>query len=365
MHCHIKDHLAPFFLAAGVTTVRNTSGSLRELDGLRTAPPDAPAPRVISAGRMIEGTGLGIPTSPWAFITDDPAVAREEARVQCVDEGADLVKVYGHLPADAMLAVVEEAASHGVPVSCDLMYGTEVTIRTAARAGVRWCEHALGFAQALYPGYAFKGGEDSWARVPWEDPDSPALDALCAELVDLGLLLCPTMTLLDQCRRGSEPWWPEGALGRAPAAALAKLGRLSRFNQATARAYRRAGGVVVAGTDTPAGVWNGMGIALHRELELFVELGWSPMEALQAATSTAARALGRDDLGVIRPGAAGDLVVLQGDPLADIRSTLAIETVVKSGRFFRPDDLLGNVPPLEEILARHERLMADFARDGR
>jgi imidazolonepropionase-like amidohydrolase len=87
-----------------------------------------------------------------------------------------------------------------------------------------------------------------------------------------------------------------------------------------------------AGSDTP-NAYVVPGISLHRELELLVESGFSPMEALQAATQTAAGFLGHaGTLGSVEPGKAADLVVLSRDPLASITATQDIEVVVRGGR---------------------------------
>jgi imidazolonepropionase-like amidohydrolase len=76
------------------------------------------------------------------------------------------------------------------------------------------------------------------------------------------------------------------------------------------------------------------GVSLHRELELLVEAGLTPMAALEAATRTAAEVIDRDDLGRIEVGARADLVVLSADPRVDIRHSRRIEHVVVGGRLF-------------------------------
>ena len=103
----------------------------------------------------------------------------------------------------------------------------------------------------------------------------------------------------------------------------------------TAR-IRAAGIRLVAGTDFLPLV-----SALHWDLELMVRAGLSPLEALRAATSTAAVAMGLDgQIGTLSPGAVGDLVVLDADPLEDIRSTRRIHTVIQGGRIIDRQALL-------------------------
>jgi imidazolonepropionase-like amidohydrolase len=122
------------------------------------------------------------------------------------------------------------------------------------------------------------------------------------------------------------------------------------------------GGTVVAGTDTPAGVWNIPGMALHRELELFVEAGFSEMDALRSATCVAAKALYKNNLGSIKEGALADIVILNSNPIEDMRNTKAIDSVIKGGRVYSQADILESVPTedyskriLEEFLNEFEK----------
>ncbi|HZQ35268.1 MAG TPA: amidohydrolase family protein, partial [Dehalococcoidia bacterium] len=107
--------------------------------------------------------------------------------------------------------------------------------------------------------------------------------------------------------------------------------------------FHAAGGRVLAGTDCP-NVAIVSGFSLHRELELLVRAGLSPMAAIHAATRRAAERLDRQDLfGAIRPGLSADALLLSADPLADIRNTRRIETVFVRGRPLRPDEALAGL----------------------
>jgi imidazolonepropionase-like amidohydrolase len=98
--------------------------------------------------------------------------------------------------------------------------------------------------------------------------------------------------------------------------------------------------MVLAGTDCP-NVAIVSGFSLHRELELLVRAGLSPMEAILAATRRPAERLGkRDVFGTITPGRAADLLLLAADPLADIRNIARIERVIARGSVYEPDKLL-------------------------
>jgi imidazolonepropionase-like amidohydrolase len=96
------------------------------------------------------------------------------------------------------------------------------------------------------------------------------------------------------------------------------------------RALHTAGVTIVAGTDQAV-----PGHSLHREMEIYVEAGFTPMEAIQAATIVPARAMKRDaEFGTIERGKRADLIVVEGDPLEDIRNLRRVVTVVQAGRAY-------------------------------
>ncbi len=122
-------------------------------------------------------------------------------------------------------------------------------------------------------------------------------------------------------------------MGRArwTAGTLAQFKKTLAVLQRFVGLYASLGGRIVAGTDTPQ-QFVVPGDSLHRELELYVASGLSPDAALRAATRDAALLLGiQDRVGTIAPGMAADFVLLDADPLADIRNTRKIAAVVKDG----------------------------------
>ena len=114
--------------------------------------------------------------------------------------------------------------------------------------------------------------------------------------------------------------------------------------QTTIAAITAAGGKIVAGSGASAGSGTPdvpAGLGLHAELELFVEAGLTPLQALRAATANAAEALGvADELGTIEPGKLADLVIVGGDPLRDIKSVRDVRAVIRGGRYYAVSDLL-------------------------
>jgi imidazolonepropionase-like amidohydrolase len=90
----------------------------------------------------------------------------------------------------------------------------------------------------------------------------------------------------------------------------------------------------MAGTDTAAGIYVMPGFSLHDELANFVEAGFTPMEALQTATSNPPMFLAQNDVGKIAPNCVADLVLLNANPLENIRTTKKIDAVISNGKFF-------------------------------
>ncbi|WP_404431428.1 amidohydrolase family protein [Sutcliffiella horikoshii] len=372
MHVHIKESFAPIFVAGGITSVRNTGGNVLELKGLMTAPEDSMTPRVFSADRVIDGPpGLWGETSPWNINVENSEVVIGEVKRQ-VEAGADFIKVYGWLSHDLMEKVVQEASRYNKEVSCDLIHSTEVNALDATEIGVKWNEHASGIIQAMYPNWSMKAEKSIWDEVDWTIPDLEKITAVCAQLLTHGVTVCPTMVLFDQMNRLKDHWNPDHELVKKVyenksligqwsrlsqyEEALKQMGIQSALNKAIAKVYFDLGGTVVAGTDTPAGVWTYPGMALHRELELFVEAGFSELDAIRAATSVAARSIKRDDLGVIKAGAKADMILLSNNPLEDIKNTREIELVIKGGKVMTQAEILSSVPSEEESL----RLMEEF-----
>ncbi len=372
MHVHIKESFAPIFVAGGITTVRNTGGNVLELKGLMTAPDDSMTPRVFSADRVIDGPpGLWGETSPWNINVENSEVVIGEVKRQ-VEAGADFIKVYGWLSRDLMEKVVQEASHHNKEVSYDLIHSTEVNALDAAEIGVKWNEHASGIIQAMYPNWSMKAEKSIWDEVDWTIPDLEKITAVCKQLLSHGVVICPTMVLFDQMNRLKDYWNPDNDLVKKVyenkslvgqwarlsqyEEALKQMGMQSVLNKAIAKVYFDLGGTVVAGTDTPAGVWTFPGMALHREMELFVEAGFSELDAIRAATCVPARAIKREDLGVIKAGAKADMILLSKNPLEDIKYTREIELVIKGGKVLTQAEIIQSVPSEEES----QRLMEEF-----
>lgn len=309
-------------LRGGVTSVRDMAGDVRSLAELARATrvndvegPDiyysalwAGAdfmrdPRVNASTR---GTQPG--SEPWMRAVGDGTEWRVAA-AEANGSGARGIKLY----ADASAVVVQEAvrAAH----AAGLEVWAHATLFPAkpsdlVTAGVDVLSHAPLLAwegSDSLPGYRSRYG------APYErvSPDAPAVSSLLRLMSTRRTLFEPTMFVFVR----------EGA----PRA-------MAEWSTAVTRRAIELGVPIVAGTDGMIGDGAGAVPNLHRELELLVGAGLTPLGAIEAATLNAAKALGiEQETGTIRAGLAADLVVLRADPLADIRHTRQIEQVIKRG----------------------------------
>ena len=195
-------------------------------------------------------------------------------------------------------------------------------------------------------------GKPDRTKVPVLELDGPRVKDLISTLEAHHTVLDPTVALfetfmntkpLDLLEPGIDHVPPQlrEALDSPPAtgdrAALAD----ARWKQviATLHALHAAGIPIVAGTDQAI-----PGYSLHREIELYAEAGFTPLEALQAATIVAARAVGVEkESGSIEAGKRGDVLLLNADPLADIHNTRAVWKTVAAGAVYDPAPLWQSV----------------------
>lgn len=355
LHVHARPHYAAVFPRGGVTAVRDANNTFALLDEVDATPG---APRVFRSGPMLDGPDSVIagmserdgPPGAYPIRSQELLVVRTAAEAEdAVDRlaaaGAHHVKLYETLPLDAFRAAVGRAHRHGLPVMADL--GTAMTrgltrarvdAIEAAQAGVDSLEHASGVALA----YRRLGGD------PLAGPINEALlDRIARALVDAGTLIVPTAIGLEQMAADAFPtadtyplaaqleeqlvgWWrhshTQGAKDRAG------WQRQAAFHRAFLRRFVALGGRLGAGSDVPALPMVVPGDALRHELGLLVGYGLSPVQALQAATGGAARLMRRDDLGELAVGRHADVLLVNGDPTADLGALAHIHAVWQAGR---------------------------------
>jgi imidazolonepropionase-like amidohydrolase len=361
-------HLAPAanwapsrYLAWGVTTLRDVHGDLNKILHIRKRANVGQGnnPRVYAAGAMIDG----LP----ATYSDAVAVNRENDARKAVDRlvsaGTDLIKVYTHVDAALLRAIVDEAHAFNLSVTGHIGMTDALT---AAKAGISAIEHMSGVPEAaskdpsgLFAAH-YRGFFPGWtaSERSWADLDSVALTRVATRLAEQKVTVIPTLVLHETLSRLDDPAvLHDPALADVPDAQLkewdvgnliARAGwtatdfasfRRSRPQQDFfLRVFAAAGGRIAAGTDASNQLLV-PGYSEHREMELLVHAGLSPREALRSATRNGAVLLGVDSLGLLAPGKAADLVVLTKDPLADIRNSRAIQSVMIRGRLLDADSI--------------------------
>jgi imidazolonepropionase-like amidohydrolase len=350
-HVHIDAWTPAVFLKYGVTTVRDLHSDAGVVFPM-SREDSAAQPRVITSGPLIDGYG-----SFWKNAVQVGTVGEARAAVRNhIDSGARVIKVYTRLQPALVSVIVAEARARGVPVAAHLGKTTAIQ---AADAGVASIEHLSGISDAasdeperlLKAHDDFLGGwtafELEWRRVPFS-----RLESVARQLVARGVVIVPTLALHEAFARLAdadlmrdaaladvppavlrESWDPVDIMQRAhwTPETLARFKETLPILQRFVGLYARLGGTIAAGTDAPQ-QFVVPGDSLHRELELYVESGLSPALALRTATVNAAALLGvQDRVGVIDAGKAADFLILEGDPLADIRNTRRIAMVVEGG----------------------------------
>lgn len=353
MHAHYNQvEWGPIYLAAGVTTARDMANEFEYIVALKEAlnAGRGLGPRLLTSG-LIDGRSeatLGVD------VAETPAEGEALVR-RYKQAGFDQIKVYGSIKPEVLGAVVAEAHRQGLRVAGHRP--REVSLAQALDLGMDEITHVSSTYRAmLAPGTRIA---PDLPLPPLQLDGAPARAAIGA-MASRHVSFDPTLAVeemnlsskaapLAAVEPGLATLPPALAITFAPEpvtpdAAAFKAAMRGQLLQIVGAAHR-AGIPIVAGTDQTV-----PGHSLHRELELYVEAGMTPMAALQAATSVPARVMGHArDAGTIEAGKRADLVVLDANPLDDIRNTRRIHMVVAGGRFFDPAPLwrmAGFTPPV-------------------
>jgi imidazolonepropionase-like amidohydrolase len=361
---HQMSFSAPrMYLAAGVTTMR-TTGSVEPYTDLKLKRAiehgELPGPHLDVSGPYLDGPGN--PNLQMQELTG-PQDARQTV-AYWADRGVTSFKAYAHITRDELRAAVEEAHRRGVKVTGHLC---SVTYPEAIAIGIDNLEHGFSANTQLDPDKkpdtcSASGGDATLERMA---PSSVEAGRLIAQLVSRHVAITSTLPNFAS-RLDAEP----GLDGRPrlPAAALQAMAptvrdaylysrdrAIDRAAQASAaralrremdleRAFMTAGGLLLAGADAVGNRGVIPGFADHREIELLVEAGFAPVQAIRIATLNGAIFLGRQDqIGSIAVGKNADLVVVKGDPVARITDLENVEIVFKDGAGYDPRKLLDAV----------------------
>ena len=352
MHVHTAisggRDLLSLYVANGVTGVRDMAGDWDTLKSWRSeiGRGQLVGPRIIASGPYLEGGDVPIP-----HLLARNAVEASAGVDSLIALGVDFIKVHSQLNAESYFAIARRARERGVVFAGHVP--RVVGSAAASDSGQKSIEHLLGIpaectpvdSVALAPRYTVQG---ALGRCSSED-----LAPLYEKFVRNGTYVTPTFTAQVEVAV-----WPTRAVpGDSLAHYLPKavrdyvaqifpmpdsippnadsVGRAmleKRLRQVSA--MQRAGVHILTGTDAPLRN-SPPGFGLHEELALLVSGGMAPFEALRSATLEPARYFGMlDSLGTIAPGKLADLLLLDANPLQDIRNTRRISAVVANGRLY-------------------------------
>ncbi len=322
-HFHIDgdDPLPALYLSHGVTSLRDPGQWIEAYDNARKA--SAPIPRLFLCGPHLDSPPPAYPAD--SYIVRDA----EETRLavnRFVDDGASAIKVYFRLPLALVRVAIETAHARGVPVMGHLEI---VDTRDAIRAGIDGIEHATSFGTALLPlrdaekyrqavladNNARRDGRYKvWDSIRFDTPQARDLFKL---IVDRGVIVSPTLAVFER-RSGDKDTSDYHVNGFKQMEVFVGLAH-------------KAGARIVVGShsDVPHAK---RGWAYQRELELLVESGLTPMQAIIAGTMENARYFHiADRLGSVEAGKQADLVLVEGDPSKNISDMRRIKRVMLNG----------------------------------
>jgi imidazolonepropionase-like amidohydrolase len=344
-----KDHelenqaYALMFVANGVTTVRNMWGS-ETIDTLAKVinSGSLTGPHIYSTGPITDGNP---PVWESSRIVETPAQAEEAVRSD-KQKGYVAIKVYNRLSKDAYNAIIAAARRQGLPVvgHAPISVGLEGAI--AARQDS--IEHLDGFLALL-------ASDDSTSKTrsaaeQLQRADLKKLPAIVQSIKTADVWICPTVVVYD-ARRTDPVGLAEASF--VPPDVFARYDRMYPNHGTDPRATPAAHAVLVAivaalhsggahlllGTDTMK-VGTLPGYSLHEELENFVAAGMTPYEALRAGTVDAAKFLHREnEFGLVSKGLRADLILVDANPLADVKNVSKLAGVLAGGRWFTAEDL--------------------------
>ena len=353
-YAYLDESFTRLYLAGGVTSMR-TGGDMNGFGDLGVKHAidrgDKPGPWIDATAPYLEGPGLNLPQVHE--LTD----ANDARRM--VDfwssMGATSLKAYMHITRDELKAAIDEGHKRGIKTTGHLC---SVTYREAAALGIDNLEH--GFFAAtdfvadkkpdICPGQG--AGQASVAAI---DPSSDAVKSLIAELVKRHVAITSTLTVFETLAPGRplppglDVLVPElrdqfqqryDAAQRTPSGAMGAL--LPKARQLEVDFFR-AGGLMLAGTDPTGGGGVIPGFSNQRAVELLVESGLTPLEAIKVATLNGATYLGRASVGSIAVGKQADLVVLDGDPSVRVDDIRKVSMVFKEGVGYDPAKLIASV----------------------
>jgi hypothetical protein len=335
MHVHLwhKDHQFPMFLAWGVTGLRDMGSDLAQINRWRKQikAHELLGPHIETCGPSVDGLPSDDAKLPVLLIRSPNEARTTYDRLE-EDLRVDFINVQRRLPRDAYFALIERSRLWGLPVAGAVP--DSVSLEEAVAARQNSIEHLSGVARAL------------------DSSDPAAANALFDRMSKFESYQVPTLIklrrmtyahadevvrdpLLKSIPAAIRKTWQDPRLEEAKLS-LDALDQLDLEYQRSVRIVgqmQRARVPIMAGTETGES-YTFPGYDLHRELQLLVKAGLTPLQALRSATITPAEYLeAADTLGTVAEGKVADLVLLEADPLKDIRNTEKIAAVILGGRY--------------------------------
>ncbi len=330
------------YLAAGVTTMR-TTGSLEPYTDLKVK---SRIEANLMPGPSIDATAPYLEGAPTRFAQMHELSGPDDAK-RLVDywaaEGMTSFKAYMNITREELGIAIQQAHAHKLKLTGHLC---SVTWPEAVALGIDDLEHGPVFADTEFvtdkkPDICPSGGSSTWAK---QDVNGAEVQRLIRDLVSHHVAVTSTLPVFEAGVPGRPKLQPrvlnamsaESAQSYLTARANVQLDSpmtaLLRKEMDFEVAFVRAGGLLLAGPDPTGngGVLPGFGD--QREMELLVEAGLTPVEAIHVATENGALYLGQQDrIGTLEPGKQADMVVIQGDPSKRIEDVENVETVFKAG----------------------------------
>ena len=353
MHAHVTgtrpaeiDRLFTLFVANGITTIRGMLGQYSHLDlRARLETGEVFGPRFITSGPSLNGRSVS-----------SAADAARQVREQHA-AGYDFIKLHPGLTAEEFAALAATANELGMPYAGHVPVAAGV--REALRSHMATIDHLDGYFVALLPPDSHgSGGFGGFFDVMLaRELDSEKIAALAAATAMAGTWNVPTQVLVEQMvdgtsvtdlrNRSEMRYVPESTVNDWVIAKERQLAERG-FDPETAAlaidlrrrlilALHDSGAGLLLGSDAPQ-IFNVPGFSAHRELDVLVAAGLTPYEALQTGTSAVAKFLG-SNTGVVAVGKEADLILLDANPLEDIRNSRRIHGVMLRGQWLPASEL--------------------------
>lgn len=359
MHAHVPaagsaelDRYFALFVANGITTVRGMLGQPSHLqlrDDLLSG--KVFGPRLITSGPSLNGRSV-------SGAADGARQVREQHAA-----GYDFLKIHPGLDAREFAAIADAANELGIPFAGHVPVA--VGVRSALASGIATIDHLDGYMAALLPSnYDRSGGYGGFFDVLLADQVSAdKIEVLAAESAAAGVWIVPTESLIEQLinevpatelrSRLDMKYMPAATVDRWVAAKESQqdergfspevAAQAISIRRALIRALHEAGGRVLLGSDAPQ-IFNVPGFSVHNELELLVASGLTPFEALRAGTVNPAEFLDLET-GTVEVSRQADLVLLDANPLEDIRNSRRIHGVMVRGAWYSGGDIKRRLRP--------------------